>query len=144
MTHASAAQRQLVHRFINWELVERRLQRFPAIGCAFPIDRLRSREETPPYYCHYIAWRLGTWSDESLFARLDRLLAEAKELPHWSAEASLLASADFADFWSLVWQLQVVEYLRVIGTDVRWAKSGPDLSVTVAILAPSISRTAPL
>ena len=125
------AQRQLVRKVIDWEAVERRLQRFPAIGRAFSVDLLKSGEETPPYYCHYMAWRLGTWSNESLFARLDGLLDGARELPDWPAERPLLESADFSDFWSLVWQLQVAEYLRGIGTDVRWAASGPDLSVRV-------------
>ena len=43
----------------------------------------------------------------------------------------MLVSGEFADFWSLVWQLQVAEHLCEVGTDVCWTKSGPDLSVTV-------------
>ena len=125
------AQRQLVHRFISWELVEQRLQRFPAVGRAFPIECLRSRQEDPPYYCHYMAWRLGTWSSDSLFARLDELLSGAEQLRCWSAEAPLLKSAEFSDFWSLVWQLQVAEYLRTMASSVQWASSGPDLSAQV-------------
>ena len=131
MTNPNPAQRQLVHEFIDWELVEQRLQRFPAIGRAFPIECLLSRQDTPPYYCHYMAWRLGTWNSESLFARLDELLAGAEKLPSWSAEASLLKSADFSEFWSLVWQLQMAEYLCQIGSSVQWAPSGPDLSAQV-------------
>lgn len=75
-----------------------------------------------------MAWRLGTWRNESLFIHFDELLHKAEQLPDWAAEASLLRSADFSDFWSLVWQLQMAEYLCRIGSDVRWAKSGPDLS----------------
>src|SRR3990170_5335305 len=52
------AQRQIVHELIDWEIAEQRLQRFPAIGRAFPVECLRSHQETPPYYCHYMAWRL--------------------------------------------------------------------------------------
>ena len=125
------AQRQLVHRFIHWETVEERLQRFPAIGRAFPIELLRSCQETPPYYCHYMAWRLGTWTDESIIARFDELLAGAEKLPCWSEEEPMLKTAEFAEFWSLVWQLQVAEYLCTIGSGVRWASSGPDLSVQI-------------
>lgn len=131
MIDPNPAQRQLVHEFIDWKIVERRRQRFPAIGRAFPIECLRSRQETPPYYCHYMAWRLGTWNDEKLFSKLDELLAGAEKLRCWSAEAPLLKSADFSDFWSLVWQLQVAEYLCRIGSGVQWASSGPDLSAQV-------------
>ena len=125
------AQRQLVHELIDWEIAEQRLQRFPAIGRAFPVECLRSHQETPPYYCHYMAWRLGPWNSESLLARLDELLAGAEKLPCWSAKASQLKSADFSEFWSLVWELQVAEYLCRIGSGVQWASSGPDLSAQV-------------
>jgi hypothetical protein len=125
------AQRDLVHRFIDWEVVERRLQQFPAIGRAFPVEHLKSCQETPPFYCHYMGWRLGTWGNDSLFARLEELLTEAEKLPRWSAERNLLKSADFSDFWSLVWQLQVAEFLCQVGSGVQWASSGPDLSVQV-------------
>jgi hypothetical protein len=130
--YPNPAQRQLVHRFIDWGIVEQRLQRFPAIDRAFPVELLRSHQETPPYYCHYMAWRLGTWNSESLFVRLDELLAGAEKLPSWSAEKPLLKSPDFSCFWSLVWQLQVAEYLLEIGSGVQWASSGgPDLSAQV-------------
>ena len=33
--------------------------------------------------------------------------------------------------FALVWQLQVAEHLHKVGTEVSWAKSGPDLSVKV-------------
>ena len=124
-------QRQLVHELIDWQMVKQRLQRFPAIGRAFPVECLNSRQETPPYYCHYMEWRLGTWNSESCFSRLDELLAGAEKLPCWSAKASQLKSADFSEFWSLVWELQVAEYLCGIGSGVQWASSGPDLSVQV-------------
>jgi hypothetical protein len=129
---SNPTQRQLIYKFINWDIVEKRLQLFSAIGRAFPVKLLRSHQETPPYYCHYMAWRLGTWESESLFARLDELLTGAEKLPCWSGETPLLKSPDFSDFWSLVWQLQVAEYLRGIGTNVQWALSGgPDLSVQI-------------
>lgn len=131
MSDLDSAQGQLVNEHIDWASVESRLERFPAIACAFPLDRLRSSGESPPYYCHYMAWRLGTWNDEALFMRLDELLRVAEALPNWSTQASLLTSADFAEFWSLVWQLQVAEYLCGLGSDVSWGASGPDLSVHV-------------
>lgn len=81
MTNPNPSQRQLVHEFVNWGIVEQRLQRFPAIGRAFAMKYLRSHQDTPPYYCHYMAWRLGTWNSESLFARLVELLDES--LSRW-------------------------------------------------------------
>jgi hypothetical protein len=131
MADLESAQRQLVNEHLNWATLENRLRRFPAIARAFPLDRLRSSAESPPYYCHYMAWRLGTWNDEALFTRLNELLGVAEALPNWSAQGALLTSADFAEFWSLVWQLQVAEYLWGLGTDVSWGASGPDLAVEV-------------
>ena len=78
-----------------------------------------------------MAWRLGTWTNESLVERLEDLLGCAERLPNWPNEQRKLASADFAEFWSVVWQLQVAEHLHRVGADVCWAKSGPDLSVQI-------------
>ena len=121
----------LVNRLIDWKQVNNRLGYYPALKRAFPSDKLKKYCENPPYYCHYMSWRLGTWKDESLFHRLDQLLCCAENLPNWKHEQSLLNTAEFGDFWSLLWQLQVAEYLCKVGTDVRWNKSGPDLSVNV-------------
>lgn len=138
MPHNNPAQRHFVHQLIDWDRVEERRKRYPAIGRTFPLDILRKYEECSPYYCHYMAWRLGTWGDdsESSFQLLEELLCCAEALNHWDHEKeSLVKSADFGTFWSLVWQLQVAEYLCGIGTEVSWAKSekhaAPDLTVTV-------------
>ena len=88
--------------------------------------------ESDPYYCHYMAWRLGVWSDDSIFNRVDSLIANAAKLPNWQHEKSLILSCEFADFWSLIWQLQIAEYLVKVGTDVQWNKDGPDLSTVIA------------
>ena len=125
------AQRHFVHQLIDWERVRYRCERYPAIGRAFPLTTLMKGCESPPYYCHYMTWRLGTWHDESLFQRLEELLCCAEARPNWENEKSLLSDTDFATFWSLVWQLQVAEHLCKVGTCVRWARSGPDLSVQV-------------
>ena len=125
------AQRQFVHQLIDWKCVRRCCETYPAIGRAFPLETLKRGCEIPPYYCHYMAWRLGTWQDEALFRRLEELLCCADALPDWKSEEPLLSNTDFGAFWSLVWQLQVAEYLCTVGSDVRWAKSGPDSSVQV-------------
>lgn len=130
MPQGKSAHRQLVHQLIDWDLIETRLERYPAIRKAFPLATLLNYRENSPYYCHYMSWRLGTWQDEAKFRRLEQLLRCADELPHWKHEKSLLTSRDDA-FWSLVWQLQVAEYLCEVGESISWAKSGPDLSAIV-------------
>ena len=125
------AQRQLVHKLINWDRIYSRLKCYPAIERAFPEKALKKRCDNPPFYCHYMSWRLGTYCDESIFQRLEGLLCRAEKLPDWKSERNLLTTGDFADFWSLYWQLQVAEHLCAVGTNVCWNKSGPDLSVLV-------------
>ena len=125
------AQREFVHQLIDWKRIQSRRDRYPAIGRAFPLETLKKRSNSRPYYCHYMSLRLSTWETESLFQRLEELLCCAEALPNWKHEKSLLSSGDYADFWSLVWQLQVAEHLCEVGTDVCWAESGPDLSVEI-------------
>ena len=129
--YTEPAQRKLVHQLIDWKRIRSRYKRYSAIRRTFPLETMKKGCEKPPYYCHYMAWRLGTWTGESLFQRLEELLSCVELLPHWKHEKSLLSDPDFATFWSLVWQLQVAEHLCKVGKDVRWAKSGPDLSVVV-------------
>jgi len=123
------AQRVLVDRFISWDRIRERLARYEAIRRAFPVALLERHRASAPYYCHYMAWRLGVWHNESLFERLEELLRHAESLPNWAKERGILESAEYADFWALVWQLQVAEYLSSIGSDVQWCGAGPDLSV---------------
>lgn len=70
--------------------MRRRLDRYPAIRSAFPEPKLKESIEKPPFYCHYMAWRLGTWDTESHFANLESLLQQAMELKNWECERSLL------------------------------------------------------
>jgi hypothetical protein len=128
---ANPAHRQVVGQFVDWELIERRRSEYPAIGRAFDRESLKDGFEQPPSYCHYMAWRLGTCKTEGPFVRLEELLLHAESLPNWRHERPLLVSPEFADYWSLVWQLQVAEYLVTVGSEVQWARSGPDLSVLV-------------
>jgi hypothetical protein len=125
------SQKTLVERFLNWELVQTRLVKYSAIAADFPYKELRAHSEAGPYFCHYMAWRLGTWTDETLFARINDLLAYAQTLPNWRHERKRLGNNDFGAFWSLVWQLQVAEYLGTHGDQVMWHQSGPDLSAVV-------------
>jgi hypothetical protein len=123
---------QLVERFISWDRIRDRLGRYPAIARAFPLPLLLRHRTTSPYFCHYMAWRLGAWSTEALFERLEALLALAESLPNWEFEQPLLEDPDFSTYWSLLWQLQVAEHLLATGENVAWARSGPDLRADVA------------
>jgi len=127
--------KHFVHKLIDWERVNQRLERYPAIRDAFSMEVLRAAEESPPYYCHYMAWRLGTWrvARERFLVKLNNLLANAVKLPNWENEKSVLNDGEYATYWSLLWQLQVAEKLRSVGRNVMWAgpEGGPDLSVDV-------------
>lgn len=135
MPRREADQRKWVHQLLDWSQVEARTERFPAIRRTFPVELLRKYDERAPYYSHYMSWRLGTWRDETLFERLEELLLCAEALPNWKQEkASLVSSPDYSEFWSLVWQLQMAEYLDGVGSEVAWATQkapSPDLSAVV-------------
>jgi len=64
-----------VHKFINWEKVEERLSKYKYIDKYFPISTLKSEKftEKPPFYCHYLAWRLGVWHNEDSFENFNYL-----------------------------------------------------------------------
>jgi len=126
------SQKLLVNRFINWELLQRRLNKYPNITKAFPIEVLRQFEKEPPFYTHYLAWRLGTWSDESWFAFLDKLLEICSQIPGWNLERVPLG-CEFEIFWSFLWELQVAATISQIEgiTHLSWQKSGPDIKVEV-------------
>ncbi|HHI80368.1 MAG TPA: hypothetical protein ENK02_10350 [Planctomycetes bacterium] len=120
------AQKIFVQRFIDWELVSKRILQFKNIAKAFPLEVLKVSR--PPYHCHPMAWRLGVWSDEC-FPYLDRLLEIAGSLPNWDTESSLCKSLDFSDFWSWYWQIQVASFLKKAGALCVWRESGPDLEI---------------
>jgi hypothetical protein len=73
---------------------------------------------------------MGTWRTDALLMRIDDLLRVGEALPNWKKEKALLRGRDFADFWSLLWQLQVAEYLQERRCSPSWVGSGPDFEVT--------------
>lgn len=125
----STTQAQLVERALDWHLVRARLDQFHSIAKTFPIEVLRAATKSEPYYCHPVAWRLGTWQAEALLTRIDDLLRVGEALPNWKKEKALIRGRDFADFWSLLWQLQVAEYLLGRRCSPSWIGSGPDFQV---------------
>lgn len=128
---STRAQKMLVDRFLQWERVQERLKTLPTVRAHFPDDVLTRCSASPPYYCHYLAWRLGTWHSEDIFDNFDRLLSTASGLPGWQSEfRSFARTCEFAAFWSLLWQLQVASYFVARDAKVCWKGTGPDLEVT--------------
>jgi len=124
------AQQTFVERFLDWNKVHERLKNYNSIRKYYGEDIFHSCSDKPPYYCHYIAWRLGTWHDDHLFEIFDSLLGVAAELPNWEREfSSFKASCDFAEYWSLLWQLQVGYFFATKENSVSWNPDGPDLEV---------------
>ena len=90
------AQRKLLHRLIDWNGIRSRYERYPAIRRAFPLETMKKGCKSPPYYCHYMAWCLGAWPQQSEFLvrRLEELFRVAEVLPNWEQEKSLLSAGD--------------------------------------------------
>ena len=129
------AQRILVNRYLDWELVDARLDRYPSICRNFYDDQLRRCANEPPYYCHHLAWRLGTYrSNQShpIFARFNDLLSHAAALPGWEHERRrLMPDCTYEQFWSVLWQLQVAGVFERDDCRVEWLKDGPDLRAEI-------------
>lgn len=129
MDEQKAYTRELVEGCISWDLIEERLLRYPAIRAHF--SKHLKRRPSAPYHCHPMAWRLGTWSSEGVFARLDDLLRSAASLPGWSGERGLFSDRQYGSFWALLWQLQVAEWLVDRDLAPRWQNPGPDLQCSI-------------
>lgn len=127
------AQKELVNRFIDWERVRSRLSLYPAIAKHFPEEVLRDCADRPPYYCHYMTWRLGTHGDERYLQNFERMLSGAAQLENWPEEfQSWQQRYDFGEYWSLLWQMQVAHFFHARGASLAWNPKGPDLTVEVS------------
>ena len=119
----------LIDRYINWDLVSERLKRYQTIGQLYSLDNLRACSSRPPFYCHYLGWRLGTWKNEEAFEFFDALLANALNLPNWN-KTRISQGCEFQNFWTLLWELQVAKlFTDHQQTNVEWNKTGPDFRV---------------
>ncbi|MEW5948458.1 MAG: hypothetical protein AB1711_03495 [Thermodesulfobacteriota bacterium] len=124
------AQEILIKRYLDWGKVKERLLRYKYIGSQYKINWLQHCSKKGPYFCHYLAWRLGTWEDESWFEFFDGLLANGVSISNWNSNKNLLKSCNFDEFWGLVWQLQVAKFFSdEEGLNIKWMRSGPDLEV---------------
>jgi hypothetical protein len=78
------AHKTLIDRYLDWDLVKRRLGNYRNIGKHYTLNNLQGCSNKAPFYCHYLAWRLGTWKDENWFEFFDSLLSNATNLPNWN------------------------------------------------------------
>ena len=99
-----------IEKLIDWGLVKSRLSKYPNISSHYDMQLFQECSTRPPFYCHYLAWRLGTWENESIFEFIDHLLGIASSLPNWKSERHLLLSQEYGVFWGLMWQMQVAAY----------------------------------
>ena len=126
------AHKILIDRYLDWERVRERLNRYEHMRQQYPIRFLQDCLDRSPFYCHYLAWRLGTWMSEELFKFLDDLFATGASLKNRDSNRNLLKSCSFDDFWGLVWQLQIAKlFCGQEGVQVEWMNSGPDLKLNL-------------
>jgi hypothetical protein len=124
------SQKVLVDKFLNYEKVKERLSKYKHIGSQFSFEQLKKNSDEGPYFCHYLAWRLGTWVDEDWLSFFDELLANGISMNNWSTKKSQIINPEFDEFWSFIWELQVAHYFkRILNLNVEWNKSGPDITV---------------
>ena len=97
------AQQVLVERFLSWDRVHERLARYEHIGRAYPIELLERHKTFSPYFCHYMAWRLGTWNNEGLIPAIAQEADTGKILMvAWMNRQALekTAASGEAVYWS--------------------------------------------
>lgn len=122
--------KKYVHKYIDWNRIDRRLKKYKSIGSHWSLDELQGCSEKPPFYCHYISWILSTWEDDQLIEFIDKLLYEASILQNWDDEKGFIKSSEYHIFYGLMWQMQVAVWLKNKQeiSNLKWNKGGgPDL-----------------
>lgn len=131
-TITGPAQKKLIKRYLDWDKVEERLNRYEHIKALYPLKKLKRCLDQGPYYCHYLAWRLGTWEGEDWFKFFDDLIKTGSRLNGWKNKNRTLAGSDFANFWGFVWELQVAKFIVThISKNCEWMNAGPDFRVNI-------------
>jgi hypothetical protein len=132
ITMREPAHKILISRSINWDRAKERLDHYKNVAEIYPLETLLQCSDTAPFYCHYLAWRLGTWEDENLFQTLDQLIGIGKALPGWDRQSRVPGGCEFDKFWGFIWELQTAaffaDHLRL---RTEWKKAGPDILVMV-------------
>ncbi len=128
------AHKILVHRYLQMERVEARLSQYHHIAAHYRVDDFIRCSEQAPYYCHYLAWRLGVWDSPEWCSFLDDLFATAMLLDGWNngkVKKGLFKDCRYEALWQLLWELQVAKFFTGIeGAEVQWLNAGPDLKIS--------------
>jgi hypothetical protein len=123
--------RTFIRKNLDWERVRDRIDRHKHIAELFPLHKLTKCSDKPPYYCHYLGWRLGTWQDEEWFGLLDKVLEIAINLPGWDKRSRIPKGCEFGNFWSFLWELQTAMFFADhLGLRTEWLRAGPDIQVS--------------
>lgn len=122
------AHKLLIEKYLDWDKVQARLSHYEHISKLFPLKSMRSCSEKPPYYSHYLAWRMGTWESEDYFNCLNDMIGTVMRIEGWSTNKRL-ATMEYSDFWSFMWEIQVASYFIEKGCTVKWNSKGPDILV---------------
>jgi len=126
------AHKVIINNYLDWNLVQTRLNTYKNINDCFSLKQLQSCSEKPPYYCHYMGLRLGTWKHENWFSFFDNLLEIGKQIKGWQDKSKIPKGCDFDNFWSFIWELQVANlFFTYPDLKLEWTKSGPDLQATI-------------
>jgi hypothetical protein len=121
-----------IEKFLNWQKVEERLNRYEYIADLFSLDDLKRCTAVSPYYCHYMSWRLGTWKNEDWFEYFNKLLEKSKKIRGWEMVSRVPGGCEFDKFWGFVWELQsAIFFSEGLGLIAEWEKEGPDIKVSV-------------
>lgn len=128
------AQKELVRKYLDWKKVNDRLSRYRHVGQHYSLKALQDCSDKSPYYCHYLAWRLGTWKNETWLSFFDELLKYGSSLPHWDRRIGKEYPSkryQYQEFFSFLWELQVAKFFSEIkGVSVAWTASGLDIKIS--------------
>lgn len=128
------SQKILVRKYLDWDKVNDRLSRYNYITKYYTLKALQDCSEKSPYYCHYLAWRLGTWKNENWFIFFDELIKDGNLLSNWNNKIETEDQSKrykYEEFFSFLWELQVAKFFSEIeGVSVEWTTSGPDLKIS--------------
>jgi hypothetical protein len=122
--------RQIVDSGANKAQLHERLSAYPLMA---KLVQPFFRSPRPPYCTHPFEWRLATWSRhaEGVFKRFETLLERGERVAGWEGEKGLFRDIKYGAFWSILWQLQVVDFLLDRGLAPKWQNPGPDLLISV-------------
>ena len=95
----------------------KRKQDYRFISNYVPSDYDEIVCENPPWFCHGLAFRMATYSDdnESLFKRLNVLLELAENIEGWKNEPqnkNQMWSQNYDEFFQFLWMLQSAEFFE--------------------------------